>query len=140
MSQLLISLLTLFLLLASGFVVLVVLMQRTGQGGGMGGALGGGAAESAFGAETNDVFTKTTIYSIIVFFVIALVLFLMYQAKSDAKLQADETVLLAAPEAVAEEVPVEVEAAPATSDVEVSTADDLFIEESAAPAVEAEVE
>ena len=80
MGTLFISLLTLALLLISAFVVLLVLMQRTSQSGGMGAALGGGAAESAFGSDTSNVLTKGTIYGIISFFVVALVLYLLYQS------------------------------------------------------------
>ena len=82
MGALFTSLLTLVLILISVFVVLLVLMQRTSQSGGMGAALGGGATESAFGADTNNVLTKATIYSIIAFFVISLGLFLIYQSKA----------------------------------------------------------
>ena len=82
MGTLLISLLTLVLILISVFIVLLVLMQRTSQSGGMGAALGGGATESAFGADTNNVLTKATIYSIIAFFVVSLGLFLFYQSKA----------------------------------------------------------
>jgi len=87
MSTLLISLLTLVLLLISVFVVMIVLMQRTSQSGGMGAALGGGAAESAFGSETNNILTKGTIYGIIAFFLIALGLFLLYQAQAADRVQ-----------------------------------------------------
>jgi preprotein translocase subunit SecG len=82
MSTLLISLLTLVLLLISAFIVLIVLMQRTSQSGGMGAALGGGAAESAFGSETNNILTKGTVYGIIAFFLVALGLYLLYQAQA----------------------------------------------------------
>ena len=82
MGSLLISLLTLVLLLISAFVVLIVLMQRTSQSGGMGAALGGGAAESAFGSDTNNVLTKATVYGIIAFFLVALGLYLLYQAQA----------------------------------------------------------
>ncbi|MEC8209892.1 MAG: preprotein translocase subunit SecG [Verrucomicrobiota bacterium] len=82
MSTLLISLLTLVLLLISAFVILIVLMQKTSQSGGMGAALGGGAAESAFGSDTNNILTKGTVYGIILFFLVALGLYLLYQAQS----------------------------------------------------------
>ena len=82
MGALFISLLTLVLILISAFVILLVLMQRTSQSGGMGAALGGGAAESAFGSDTNNILTKSTIYSIIAFFIVSLGLFLIYQSKS----------------------------------------------------------
>jgi preprotein translocase subunit SecG len=118
-------------------------MQRTGQGGGMGAALGGGAAESAFGADTNDVLTKTTIYSIIVFFLLALVLFLLIQANSTEKLESVDPILLSAPvaESAEPEAPATAEAetvAPVEAEVEVSTADDLFKGDSGVVEVEAE--
>ena len=81
MGALFINLLTLVLLLVSAFIVLIVLMQRTSQSGGMGAALGGGAAESAFGSETNNVLMRGTIYGIVSFFVVALALYLLYQAR-----------------------------------------------------------
>ena len=82
MGSLFLSLLTLVLLLISVFIVLIILMQRTSQNGGMGAALGGGAAESAFGSETNNILTKGTIYGIFAFFVVSLALYLIYQARS----------------------------------------------------------
>ena len=82
MSILLISLLTLVLLLISAFVILIVLMQKTSQSGGMGAALGGGAAESAFGSDTNNILTRGTVYGIILFFLVALGLYLFYQSQS----------------------------------------------------------
>lgn len=82
MATLFISLLTLVLLLISGYVIMIVLMQRTSQSGGMGAALGGGAAESAFGSDTNNILTKGTIYGIIAFFLVSLGLYLIYQAQA----------------------------------------------------------
>lgn len=82
MGTLLISFLTLVLLLISAFVVMIVLMQKSSQAGGMGAALGGGAAESAFGADTNNILTKGTIYGVIAFFLVALGLYLLYQAQA----------------------------------------------------------
>ena len=97
MGALVISLLTLALLLISAFVILIVLMQRTSQSGGMGAALGGGAAESAFGSETNSILTKGTIYGIISFFVVALGLYLIYQAQAGDRLETrDATTLIEA--------------------------------------------
>tara|TARA_X000000368_G_scaffold75326_1_gene55756 strand:+ start:904 stop:1302 length:399 start_codon:yes stop_codon:yes gene_type:complete len=89
MSALFISLLTLVLILVSIFVVFLVLMQKS-QSGGMGSALGGGMAESAFGSDTSNVLTKATIYASIAFFIIALILYLLYQtAASDKTLGID---------------------------------------------------
>jgi preprotein translocase subunit SecG len=98
MSALFISLLTLVLILISAFVVLLVLMQRTSQSGGMGAALGGGAAESAFGSDTTNILTKGTIYGIIAFFIVALGLFLMYQAEA-----ADRSAVVSAGELISSE-------------------------------------
>jgi len=86
MGTLLISLLTLVLLLISVFIVLIILMQRTSQNGGMGAALGGGAAESAFGSETNNILTKGTIYGTIAFFLVSLGLYLLYQGQASSQL------------------------------------------------------
>lgn len=99
MGTLLISLLTLVLLLISAFVILIVLMQRTSQSGGMGAALGGGAAESAFGSETNNILTKGTVYGIIAFFLVALGLYLLYQAQAaDRMEEVDMNTLISAQE------------------------------------------
>jgi preprotein translocase subunit SecG len=69
------GILTFILILVSIFLVLVVLMQKS-KDGGMGAALGGGAAEAAFGADTSNVLSKSTIYAAVLFFVLAFVLYL----------------------------------------------------------------
>ncbi len=71
----LLGVLTFVLIVVSLFLILVVLAQKS-KDGGMGTALGGGAAEAAFGAETNTVLSKSTIYSAILFFVLAFALYL----------------------------------------------------------------
>ena len=78
----LIGLLTFILILVSLFLILVVLAQKT-KDGGMGAALGGGATESAFGADTGNVLSKATINAAIAFFVLSFVLYLsqIYTAK-----------------------------------------------------------
>ena len=119
MGTLLISLLTLFLLLISAFVILIVLMQKTSQSGGMGAALGGGAAESAFGSDTNNILTKGTVYGIIAFFLVALGLYLLYQAQStSATTEVDMNTLITSEEEqpVAETIAEVVESIDATSD------------------------
>ncbi len=130
MGTLFISLLTLALLLISAFVVLLVLMQRTSQSGGMGAALGGGAAESAFGSDTSNVLTKGTIYGIISFFVVALVLYLLYQSISEEQLEGAGTDLLIVPEMEApqvEEAQLDIISEGAdTTAVEMTTAEDLL--------------
>ncbi|MCX6950911.1 MAG: preprotein translocase subunit SecG [Verrucomicrobia bacterium] len=69
------GILTFILILVSLFIVLVVLAQKS-KDGGMGAALGGGAAEAAFGAETGNVLSRSTIYAAILFFVLAFALYL----------------------------------------------------------------
>lgn len=71
----LLGILTFVLILVSLFLILVVLAQKS-KDGGMGAAIGGGAAEAAFGAETNNVLSKSTIYSAVLFFVLAFALYL----------------------------------------------------------------
>src|ERR1044072_2179811 len=69
------GILTIILILVSLFLVLVVLAQKS-KDGGMGAALGGGAAEAAFGADTGNVLSKSTIYAAIIFFILAFLLYL----------------------------------------------------------------
>ena len=73
--SILLGILTFVLILVSIFLVLVVLMQKS-KDGGMGAALGGGAAEAAFGADTSNVLTQATKYLAITFFVLAFGLYL----------------------------------------------------------------
>jgi preprotein translocase subunit SecG len=73
--SLLLGLLTGILIFVSLFLILVVLMQKS-KDGGMGAALGGGAAEAAFGADTTNVLTKATRWATIAFFLLAFVLYL----------------------------------------------------------------
>ncbi len=75
----LIALFTVFLLLVSLFMILIILMQKAKSDGGLGAAMGGGAAESAFGAETNTVLRKATIYCSVVFFVLSFGIYLAHQ-------------------------------------------------------------
>lgn len=76
------GLLTFILILISLFLVMVVLMQKS-KDGGMGAALGGGAAEAAFGADTSNVLSKSTIYAAVLFFILAFALYLgrIYERK-----------------------------------------------------------
>lgn len=139
MSTLLISLLTLVLLLISAFVVLIVLMQRTSQSGGMGAALGGGAAESAFGSETNNILTKGTIYGIIAFFLVALGLYLLYQAQAAERVEeVDMNTLITAQE----EAPVAETVTGVVESLEVEGTSEAVVEsvEEAAVEIEAQVE
>ena len=68
--------LTVVLVIVSIVLILVVLMQRGSANGGLGSAMGGGMAESAFGAETSNVLSKSTRNVAIVFFVMIFGLYL----------------------------------------------------------------
>lgn len=74
--------LTFLLILVSIFIVLVVLAQKS-KDGGMGSALGGGAVEATFGGEAGNVLTRWTIGAAVLFFVLAFGLYLgrIYEAK-----------------------------------------------------------
>ena len=71
----LISIFTFVLIIISALLVLVVLAQKT-KDGGMGAALGGGMTEATFGAETGNVLTKATKHLTIAFFVLSFLLYL----------------------------------------------------------------
>ena len=77
---------TFFLILVALFLILVVLAQKAKSDGGMGAAMGGGVAEAAFGAETSNVLSKSTIYAAIIFFVLTFALYLgrIYERKQAA--------------------------------------------------------
>jgi preprotein translocase subunit SecG len=70
----LIQFFTFVLIIISVLLILVVLAQKT-KDGGMGAALGGGMTESTFGADTGNVLSKTTIKLTIAFFVISFALY-----------------------------------------------------------------
>lgn len=53
--------LNVLLILASLFMMLLVLIQR-GKGGGLSGAFGAAGGSSAFGSKAGDTFTRVTIY------------------------------------------------------------------------------
>ncbi|MGJ3243726.1 MAG: preprotein translocase subunit SecG [Opitutales bacterium] len=63
--------------------VLLVLMQKSANQAGMGAALGGGAAEQAFGAETNSVLSRSTQMATLLFFLLTFGLYLAFQALKD---------------------------------------------------------
>jgi len=53
------------IVLASVFLILLVLVQR-GRGGGLTGALGGMGGQSAFGTKAGDLFTRITVVTALV--------------------------------------------------------------------------
>lgn len=108
----LLGILTFILIVVSLFLIMVVLMQKS-KDGGMGAALGGGAAEAAFGADTGNVLSKSTIYAAIIFFVLAFALYLgrIYE-RTQARTAGGSLPVIAAP---ATPAPAPAAAAPAPS-------------------------
>lgn len=85
--SILIGIATFLLILISLFLILVVLAQKAKSDGGMGAAMGGGMAEAAFGADTDNVLSKSTINASIAFFVLTFLTYLghVYQHKHAAR-------------------------------------------------------
>ena len=98
--SILLSLLTVVLILVSLFLILVVLAQKS-KDGGMGATLGGGMAEATFGAETGNVLSKSTIVAAIIFFVLAFTVYLgrIYERKHAAASAGSALPTIAAPAA-----------------------------------------
>ncbi len=71
--QILTGLLNVLLVLSSIFLIFLILIQR-GKGGGLAGAFGGVGGSSAFGTKAGDVFTKITIYTALVWFLLNMLL------------------------------------------------------------------
>jgi len=96
--NILLSLITVVLILVSVFLILVVLAQKS-KDGGMGATLGGGMAEATFGAETGNVLTKSTIVAAVIFFVLAFALYLgrIYERKHAAAAAGNALPTIAAP-------------------------------------------
>ncbi|MFM7150334.1 MAG: preprotein translocase subunit SecG [Gemmataceae bacterium] len=70
--------LNLALAVLSLFMIVLVLIQR-GKGGGLAGAFGGAGGSSAFGSRAGDAFTKVTIYTAAIWFLLVMLLIKMTQ-------------------------------------------------------------
>jgi len=108
--SILIWILTFVLVLVSIFLILIVLAQKS-KDGGVGAALGGGMTESAFGAETGNVLSRATRNATIAFFILAFALYLAhnYQRKQSND-NGDKLPTIGAP-AVSKSVPAPTSAA-----------------------------
>ena len=140
----LLGILTFVLILVSLFLVLIVLMQKS-KDGGMGATLGGGAAEAAFGADTTNVLSQATKYSAILFFVLTFALYLgrIYEhkhAKDAAGSALPAIAAPATPPVSAATAPASTSTAPATAlppPVSVTTAPETPAPAATTPAPEA---
>jgi preprotein translocase subunit SecG len=68
---------TFVLIIVAVVLVFLVLAQRAKSDGGMA-AMGGGMMESAFGPDSSNVLSRTTIRATVVFFVLSFLLYLGY--------------------------------------------------------------
>ena len=80
------------LVLASIFLICLILIQR-GKGGGLAGAFGGVGGSSAFGTKAGDTFTKITVVTASIWMLIAMVLVVLTNRK--------DTHIFGSPEAAA---------------------------------------
>lgn len=71
------GLLNFLLILSSVFLICLVLIQR-GKGGGLAGAFGGMGGSSAFGTKAGDVFTRVTIGTALVWFILNMLLVVLH--------------------------------------------------------------
>jgi tRNA pseudouridine(38-40) synthase len=80
-----------FTLVADGFSYeMVQMLVESFMMLGLGSALGSGSVESAFGSETTKIFTKSTIYGIIVFFITAMLLTMAYVSRNNHRAEEGE--------------------------------------------------
>jgi protein translocase SecG subunit len=99
--------LTTLLILLCLVIVLLILIQRTS--GGMGSALGGGAADQVLGAGSAAQLTKLTVWGILGFFILAVLLYVTYQGQAGEVETLQRTGVEMTPDPVAPSIPTEVD-------------------------------
>lgn len=67
----LVSIFAFLLFFTSVFMILLILIQR-GKGGGLAGAFGGMGGQSAFGTKAGDTFTKITVVTAVIWFILGI--------------------------------------------------------------------
>lgn len=117
------GILTFILILVSLFLILIVLMQKS-KDGGMGATLGGGMAEATFGAETGNVLSRSTIVASVLFFVLAMALYLgrIYERKHVSAAAGSALPTIAVPAAPKSAAPTTATPAPVTVPAGATTA------------------
>jgi len=70
--------LSVVILLLGIFLIFLILIQR-GKGGGLSGAFGGVGGSSAFGTRAGDVFTRITIVTAAIWFILVMVQVVVWQ-------------------------------------------------------------
>jgi len=76
------------IILASIFLICLVLIQR-GKGGGLAGAFGGVGGSSAFGTKAGDTFTRITVVTAAVWMLMAMLLVVMTSRRNASTWAAD---------------------------------------------------
>jgi preprotein translocase subunit SecG len=71
------------IVIASLFLICLVLIQR-GKGGGLAGAFGGVGGSSAFGTKAGDTFTKITVVTASVWILMAMILVVMMNRRPES--------------------------------------------------------
>ena len=99
--------LTTLLILLCLVIVLLILIQRTS--GGMGSALGGGAADQVLGAGSAAQLTKLTVWGILGFFILAVILYVTYQGQAGEVETLQRTGVEMTPDPVSSPVPIDIE-------------------------------
>ena len=84
--MLLIGLLTVVLVANCLFLILLVLMQLPKKEAGAGLAFGGAATDALFGSGSGNFLTKATKYSVVIFFVLAVVISIMQNHQTQRNL------------------------------------------------------
>ena len=84
--MLLIGLLTVVMVANCLFLILLVLMQLPKKEAGAGLAFGGAATDALFGSGSGNFLTKATKYSVVVFFVLAVVISIMQNHQTQRNL------------------------------------------------------
>ncbi len=108
--DILIYILTFFLVLDCLFLGLLILMQLPKKEAGLGGAaFGGGAVDALVGSGAGNVLTKATKWAAIMFFVLVIVLSLLYTKSANrnsiiVKEQLEATPVKTAPAAVPQDL------------------------------------
>jgi preprotein translocase subunit SecG len=77
------SILNVLVVITSLFMICLVLIQR-GKGGGLAGAFGGAGGSSAFGTKAGDVFTRITMITALVWFLMLMILVILSNQGSSA--------------------------------------------------------
>ena len=107
--------LTTLLILLCLVIVLLILIQRTS--GAMGSALGGGAADKVLGAGSAAQLTKLTVWGILGFFILAVLLYVTYQGQAGEVESLQRTGVEMTPDSdVAPPSSTDIEIPPASSD------------------------